>query len=1408
MNKLRTLLTWGLLAAVTHVMGYTITVSPVEIKAGQSTNLIINLNNTETNLTAYQMSLYLPQGVTVQKKANGKYNCTFNGDRQDVDFFNTSVKDAADGSLLITCYSDPKSAITGTSGELLRLSIEVASTVTSSLQGSIRNIEFTDLNTQPHNISDVNFTMTLDGGNTPVTGITLSQTSLSLSPGSSQTLTVTIQPTNATNKSVTWSSSNTSIATVDQNGKVTAKASGSCTITCAAQDGSGVKATCAVTVVQPVTGNVTVSVPDTKITAGGSTNLIINMQTDLTNLTAYQMSLYLPQGVTVKKKSNGKYDCTFNGDRQDVDFFNTSVKDAADGSLLITCYSDPKSAITGTSGELLRLSIEVASTVTSSLQGSIRNIEFTDLNTQPHNISDVSFTMKISGGTSPAITFTDAKVKALCVANWDTNGDGELSEAEAAAVTDLGTVFYGNKEISSFNELQYFTGLTSIGEEAFRNCSKLTSITIPGSVTSIGEYAFYNCSGLASINIPDGVTSIGQAAFRNCSGLTSVNIPEGVTSIAQATFYGCSSLTSIDIPEGVTSIGERAFYGCSSLTSVTIPKGVTSIGNYAFYNCSGLKSVTSLATTPPALGSSAFSGISSKCVLTIPAGTRNAYISAGWTEDIFKGGIVEDGASEPGFSNNKQYLIHTRDKIRGSLGVTEKHLASTNPTAYGPWVCKPVVLDKDNPLITSVSQLSSPYTEPTEGSLAAMIDGNPETFWHSIWSEGDVEPGEHYFQVEMLNQANIDVAFKVIRRNAADNHTTEWGVYGTNNANATKAGCTSLAVIETPYNDWGETRVSDIFKTGGYKYLRFYINNTTTGHGFGHLAEFQLYPATTDEAYGDASPFAIIQKNEGYYLYSVLDKAFITPVNDGDENAYPWQFTDNVMNIYKHDDYFVFDFIDTGYTINVNNEPGIAINDYGTLTDRFDDGNLFTIEEVGDFDPTEALAMFDIQIFTVTYEVRYNSKVVATATEEVASGSPLPPVPASLDNDFVTLTKTGTHPATVTNNVTVRYNATWKGPFEFSKDEGSAKWYNMHIRSGWYVGKQDTEPYYPAQADEATLRTPAYQWAFGGDPYHVKVYNRTTGLAETLTKDGDNAVMRSGDYTWDILPNSDGFVLRVPGTEHSCINQIGGGNGPLQFWDVVNSLTDDGSTFRVVEPTVIELPDYVINDETTSLNIEAEESGMKVEFTHAFNGEWEALYLPFAIDYDAIKANFDLAEIDGVVQNDDDNDGTPDFTVLSIMGFREQMTEPNTPYLIRAKKAGKQTINFENVTVYPTTIQSIDCSSTSTKYEFTGSYSTLDASALTGRYIVQGGELVKGASSLAPCCWYMTATARKGRLNLPNKIRIMSVDDVITGVSLTPALSEGEGDWYDLSGRKIDKPQKGVNIIRYSDGTSKKVLVK
>ena len=126
--------------------------------------------------------------------------------------------------------------------------------------------------------------------------------------------------------------------------------------------------------------------------------------------------------------------------------------------------------------------------------------------------------------------------------------------------------------------------VTSIGYEAFRNCSGLTSVTIPNSVTEIGQEAFYDCSGLTSVTIPNSVTSIGGSAFYDCSRLTWVTIPNSVTAIGHKAFQRCTGLTSVTIPNSVTYIGYEAFSDCSSLTSVTIPNSVTSIGSGAFYD--------------------------------------------------------------------------------------------------------------------------------------------------------------------------------------------------------------------------------------------------------------------------------------------------------------------------------------------------------------------------------------------------------------------------------------------------------------------------------------------------------------------------------------------------------------------------------------------------------------------------------------------------------------------------------------------------------------------------------------------------------------------------------------------------------------------------------------------------------
>ena len=145
---------------------------------------------------------------------------------------------------------------------------------------------------------------------------------------------------------------------------------------------------------------------------------------------------------------------------------------------------------------------------------------------------------------------------------------------------------------SSIKAVVIENGVTTIGSEAFYECSGLTSVTIPDSVTVINNAAFFDCSNLTSVIIPDSVTYIGDSAFHLCSRLTNITIPDSVTKIGYGTFYDCKSLTSVTIGNSVTTIYGKVFFRCTSLTNITIGNGVTHIQDDAFGKCTGLTSVT------------------------------------------------------------------------------------------------------------------------------------------------------------------------------------------------------------------------------------------------------------------------------------------------------------------------------------------------------------------------------------------------------------------------------------------------------------------------------------------------------------------------------------------------------------------------------------------------------------------------------------------------------------------------------------------------------------------------------------------------------------------------------------------------------------------------------------------------
>ena len=168
-------------------------------------------------------------------------------------------------------------------------------------------------------------------------------------------------------------------------------------------------------------------------------------------------------------------------------------------------------------------------------------------------------------------------------------------------------------------------GVTSVGEEAFSDCTDLQTISIPDSVVSVGDTPFRNCSKL-NYNIYDNAKYLGNKTnpyvllIESVSNdIASCEIHPKTRIIYKSVFASCNNLTDIVIPDSVVSVGERAFYECSNLQSVTIGNSVASIEDYTFYSCSNLKNIT-IGNSVKTIGYLAFGYCTSLTDIVLPDG--------------------------------------------------------------------------------------------------------------------------------------------------------------------------------------------------------------------------------------------------------------------------------------------------------------------------------------------------------------------------------------------------------------------------------------------------------------------------------------------------------------------------------------------------------------------------------------------------------------------------------------------------------------------------------------------------------------------------------------------------------------------------------------------------------------------
>ena len=273
-----------------------------------------------------------------------------------------------------------------------------------------------------------------------------------------------------------------------------------------------------------------------------------------------------------------------------------------------------------------------------------------------------------------------------------------------------------------------------------------------------------------------------------------------------------------------------------------------------------------------------------------------------------------------------------------------------------------------------------------------------------------------------------------------------------------------------------------------------------------------------------------------------------------------------------------------------------------------------------------------------------------------------------------------------------------------------------------------------------------------GNPYRARVYD---------------APQKASPHPDELIPVTDENAYLCQKAAALAIHDMFNINNP----DNISILTDRGSY-------------------TNNLQIE----NQNIIYTHTFdNTAWQALYVPFSLNYDDWKNDFEVAYIKGVRQLDKDNNGTLDEAIMDVVKIKSGFTTPNTPYLIRAKTTGKKTLSVKNSTLYAAKENSVDYGTAIAEYTFTGTYSAIPSASMIEKkyYVIVDGEFVisNGSNDLKPYRWYMKIEALNSSYVVSGTAKTIAINVIEDGMSGVRQLqiANDKLSVYDLNGRKVNE---------------------
>lgn len=283
-------------------------------------------------------------------------------------------------------------------------------------------------------------------------------------------------------------------------------------------------------------------------------------------------------------------------------------------------------------------------------------------------------------GDSYKDTYTDSLIEAIesgvCGknVNYKLFANGTLIISGNGSMTNYtqnNSPFRGNNRIENIIIKE---GVTSVGWNAFYECSCLENICIPNTVTYIGWYSFTKCTSLISIYIPDSVRTIGGNTFYHCSALKNIRLSNNLATIGSGAFSGCTSLIDINLPDSIESLDTSLFIDCINLQHVNIPSKIKSIEYHTFYNCTSLKSID-IPNSIISIGNGAFSGCKALEIIYIPDSVNSIGDEVFQNCDMLRDIIVDNNNlyffSENGvlFNSEETQLIRYPASKNGSYTI-------------------------------------------------------------------------------------------------------------------------------------------------------------------------------------------------------------------------------------------------------------------------------------------------------------------------------------------------------------------------------------------------------------------------------------------------------------------------------------------------------------------------------------------------------------------------------------------------------------------------------------------------------------------------------------------------------------------------------------------------------------------